>query len=346
MNIAIQPILIRGGRIIDPASATEEIADLLLSEGKILATGKNLATPDGAMTIDASGLLVSPGFVDLHCHLREPGFEDKESIASGTMAAAIGGVTTVCAMPNTNPAMDNATTVDFVRRKAAAEAAVRVLPIGCVTKSSAGLELAEMGEMAEAGVIGFSDDGHPVANDNLMRQAITYASAFDLPVIDHCEVPELAVDGLINEGWVATRLGVPGMPSAAEEQMAARDISLAEVTGGWVLLAHVSTAKTVEMVRQAKERGVKITCEVTPHHLTLTEDAVLGQVMSGSQFEPLTPEAYDTYAKVNPPLRTQADVQAMVSALTDGVIDILATDLTIKRKNSPRSKMLHLAYPT
>ena len=326
MTAATREILIRGGRVIDPGSGLDEVADVLLADGSVKAVGKKMAAPDGADIIDAKGLVVAPGFVDLHCHLREPGFEDKETIASGTRAAAAGGFTTVCAMPNTDPPMDNASTIDYVMRKAAAEGAIRVLPIGCVTKSSAGRELAEMAEMADAGAIGFSDDGHPVADDALMRQALTYASAFGLPIIEHCEVPELAAGGQINEGWVATRLGVKGVPAAAEEQMAARDIALAELTGAWVHLAHASTAGTVEMVRRAKERGVRVTGEVTPHHLTLTEDAVLGHLSGGSQFDPLTPDAYNTFAKVNPPLRSQSDVEAMVAALAEGVIDVIATD--------------------
>ena len=321
-----QHLLIKGGRVVDPASGLDGVADVLLSEGAIEAVGKRLAAPDGAEVIDAKGLIVSAGFVDMHCHLREPGFEDKETIASGTAAAAAGGFTTVCAMPNTNPPMDNASTIDYVLRVAAKDGVVRVLPIGCVTKSSAGQELAEMGEMAEAGAIGFSDDGHPVADDNLMRQALTYASAFGLPIIEHCEVPALAAGGQINEGWVATRLGVRGVPAAAEEQMAARDIALAELTGGWVHLAHASTSGTVDLVRRAKERGVRVTAEVTPHHLTLTEEAVLGTLEGGSAFDPLTPFAYNTFAKVNPPLRARADVDAMVAALKDGVIDAIATD--------------------
>ena len=326
MMAATGQVLIKGGRVIDPGSGLDEVADVLLAGGSVKAVGKNITAPDRAEVLKVRGLIVTPGFVDLHCHLREPGFEDKETIASGTRAAAAGGFTTVCAMPNTDPPMDNASTIDYVMRKAAAEGAIRVLPIGCVTKASAGKELAEMAEMAEAGAIGFSDDGHPVADGALMRQALTYASAFGLPIIEHCEVPELAAGGQINEGWIATRLGVKGVPSAAEEQMVARDIALAELTGGWVHIAHASTAGTADMVRRAKERGVKVTAEVTPHHLTLTEDAVLGNLNGGTQFDPLTPDAYNTFAKVNPPLRSQADVEAMIAALAEGVIDAIATD--------------------
>ena len=318
--------MIKGGRVIDPGAGLDSVADVLLSGNTVEAVGKGLTAPKRAEVLKAKGLIVTPGLVDLHCHLREPGFEDKETIRTGTRAAAAGGFTTVCAMPNTNPPMDNASTIDFVMQKAAAEGAVRVLPIGSVTKGSAGRELAEMAEMADAGAIGFSDDGHPVADGALMRQALTYASAFGLPIIEHCEVPELAAGGQINEGWIATRLGVKGVPAAAEEQMAARDIALAELTGCWVHLAHASTAGTADMVRRAKERGVRVTAEVTPHHLTLTEEAVLGHVNGGTAFDPLTPDAYNTFAKVNPPLRARADVEAMVAALAEGVIDIIATD--------------------
>lgn len=326
MTSATGQVLIKGGRVIDPGSGLDEIADVLLTGDAVEAVSKKLTTPDGAEVIKARGLVVTPGFVDLHCHLREPGFEDKETIRTGTRAAAAGGFTTVCAMPNTNPPMDNASTIDFVLSKAAAESAIRVLPIGSVTKGSAGRELAEMAEMADAGAIGFSDDGHPVADGALMRHALTYASALGLPIIEHCEVPELAAGGQINEGWIATRLGVKGVPAAAEEQMAARDIALAELTGGWVHLAHASTTGTADMVRRAKERGVRVTAEVTPHHLTLTEEAVLGYLNRGTLFEPLTADAYNTFAKVNPPLRSPADVAAMVAALAEGVIDVIATD--------------------
>ena len=319
-------ILIRGGRVIDPGSGIDDIADVLVAGDTVEQVGKDLPAADENENLDATGMVVSPGFIDMHCHLREPGFEDKETIASGTAAAAAGGFTTVCAMPNTDPPMDNAATIDFVVRKAAEEGAVRVLPIGCVTKGSGGDELADMVEMAEAGAIGFSDDGHPVADDHLMRQALAYASALGRPVIEHCEQLALTAGGHINEGWIATRLGVRGIPSVAEEQMAARDIALAELTGGWVHIAHISTTGTADLVRRAKERGIRVTAEVTPHHLTLTEHAVLGHPRGGSPFDPLTPHAYNTHAKVNPPLRTDEDVQSMVDALAEGVIDVIATD--------------------
>ena len=321
-----QPILIKGGRVIDPASSHDAKADVLIKNGTIASVAKTIAVPDGARVIDASNLVVAPGFIDLHTHLREPGFEDKETVATGTRAAAKGGFTTLCAMPNTKPPADNPATIDYVLRKAREEGVVRVLPIGCVTKASAGKELAEMGELAQAGAVAFSDDGNPVSDDNLMRQALAYASAFDLPISNHCEVDELFQGGVMNEGWVATRLGLRGVPNSAEEVMVARDISLAALTGGRIHLAHISTAGTVELVRRAKEQGISVTCEVTPHHLTITEQAVLGRLDDNGAFDPLDIDSYNTYAKVNPPLRTRKDVDAVVQGLKDGIIDIIATD--------------------
>jgi dihydroorotase len=323
----MRPVLISGGRVLDPSQRIDRVADLLLEGGTVTGISDKISPPDGAQVIDAAGMIVCPGFIDLHCHLREPGFEYKETIASGTRAAAKGGFTTVCAMPNTQPTMDTRATVDYVIHKAKTEGAVRVLPIGCVTKGSAGQELAEMGELAEAGCIGFSDDGRPVADSNIMRQALTYSTALGLPIINHCETPELFRDGAMNEGWVSNRLGIQGAPNSAEETMVARDISLAEMVGGRAHLAHVSTRGTLELVRRAKESGIAVTCEVTPHHLTLTDEAVMGRSNGDGQAAgPLTLSAYDTYAKVNPPLRTRQDVEAMVSGLRDGVIDFVATD--------------------
>ena len=320
----MKPLLIRAGRIIDPSRGVDLVGDLLMEDGVVKASGGTIVPPDGAHVLDATGMVVCPGFVDLHCHLREPGFEYKETIATGTAAAARGGFTTVCAMPNTEPTMDTRATVDFVLEKARQEGTVRVLPIGCVTKGSKGKELAEMGELAQAGAIGFSDDGHPVADPNVMRQALSYGKAQGLPIINHCEVPELSNGGSMNEGWVSNHLGVKGVPASAESVMVARDISLAELTGGRLHLAHVSTAETVDLVRRAKDKGIDVTSEVTPHHLTLSDEAVLGH--HNGRFEPLTAAAYDTHAKVNPPLRSRSDVEAMVQALREGVIDFVATD--------------------
>lgn len=322
-----QQTLIKGGRLIDPSQGVDRIADLLLADGVVIASAPHIDPPEHAQIIDAAGLIVAPGFIDLHCHLREPGFEDKETIATGALAAARGGFTTICAMPNTNPTMDTSATLEYVLRKARDEGVARVLPIGCVTKRSAGGELAEMGELAESGAIGFSDDGNPVADSNIMRQALSYASALDLPIINHCEEPALFHGGAMNEGWVSNRLGVKGIPNSAEDIMVARDIALAELTGGRYHVAHISAASAIEHVRLAKERGTAaVTCEVTPHHLTLTDEAALGDAGVNGAYAPLTPAAYDTFAKVNPPLRVQADVDAMIAGLRDGVIDIIATD--------------------
>ncbi len=315
-------ILIRGGRIIDPARGVDMIGDVLIRDGRIAAAGERVdgAGAAGAHVIDAKGLVVCPGLVDIHCHLRDPGFEYKETIETGTRAAARGGFTTVCCMPNTNPPADSRATVEYIQRTAAATASVRVLPIGCVSKGRQGKEMAELGDLAAAGVVAFSDDGSPVADAALMRRTLEYCRALDLPVSDHCEEPALAHDGVMHEGWVAARLGLRGQPAAAEEAMVARDIALAELTGSRVHIAHVSTAGSVELVLRAKARGVPVTAEVTPHHLTLTHEIVMSS--------PSLPNglAYDTNAKVMPPLRTADDVAACVEGLRDGTIDAIATD--------------------
>ena len=253
----VTPVLIQGGRVIDPEQGIDGPADVLLEGGTVSAVGSNLAAVEGAKVLDASGRIVCPGFVDVHCHLREPGFEYKETIATGTLAAARGGFTTVCAMPNTNPPLDTRAAIEFVLDRAAKEGAVRVLTIGCITAGGKGAELAEMAELAEAGAIGFSDDGMPVSDSNLMRQALSYSSALDLPIINHCEVHELSKGGSINEGWVSNRLGIKGVPGSAEDVMVARDIALAELTGGRLHVAHVSTVQSLEHVARAKERGLK-----------------------------------------------------------------------------------------
>jgi dihydroorotase len=319
-------ILITGGRVIDPGQKVDRTANLLIDEGVVKGLGGRVTSRGDAQVFDATGLVVCPGFIDLHCHLREPGFEYKETIATGTRAAARGGFTTVCAMPNTNPVIDSRAVVDFILRKGREEGAVRVLAIGSVTKGSRGAELSEMGELSDAGVVGFSDDGLPVRDANVMRQALSYSSSFGLPIINHCEVAELSRNGLANEGWVSSLMGVQGIPSSAEEIMVARDIALAELTGGRLHIAHASTAGTVELVRQAKRRGLRnVTCEVTPHHLTLSDEALLGRD-GRADFERLTPNAYDSNAKVAPPLRSRRDVEAMVDGIADGTIDLIATD--------------------
>ena len=309
----MKPLLIQGGRIIDPAQGIDETGSLLITEGKISWLGEGeIALPRMAYAvINAQGLVVCPGLIDLHCHLREPGFEEKETIATGTMAAARGGFTTICCMPNTNPPLDNQAVIDYVKSKAMAEGAVRVLPIGCISKGRKGKELAEMGELASAGAIAYSDDGQPVMNSSLMRHALDYSRAFDLPVIDHCEDTVLVDGGQMNEGIVSTRLGLRGMPAEAEEIMVARDLALARLTGARLHIAHVTTEGSVELIRRAKDKGIRVTAEVTPHHLTLTEEMVVG---------------YNNNAKVNPPLRTKKDIQALIRGLKENVIDIIATD--------------------
>ena len=316
---------ITGGRILDPSQDLDFVGDLLFVDGRIAAVDRSIDPPEGAEIVDATDLVVSPGFIDLHSHLREPGFEYKETIATGTRAAAKGGFTTICAMPNTEPAMHTRATVEYVLEKARVEGAVRVLPIGCVTKGSAGRELAEMAELAEAGCIGFSDDGQPVADSNIMRQALSYASGLGLPIINHCETPDLFSGGHMNEGWVSNRLGIHGAPNSAEETMVARDIMLADLTGGHVHLAHISTPGTMALVRRGKDQGIRVTCEVTPHHLTLTDESVMGGP-GGLPFEALGTTAYDTDAKVNPPLRARLDMEMMAAGLVDGTIDVIATD--------------------
>ncbi len=318
-------LTVHGGRVLDPANGFDAIADVVVREGVVAEVAKAGGKASGE-TIDASGLVVCPGFVDVHAHLREPGFEHKETIETGTLAAARGGFTTICAMPNTEPATDSAGAVEFILRTAAAKGVVRVLPIGCVTKGRAGHELAELSELAEAGVVAFSDDGAPFADAALMRRALEYAGMLNTPVIDHAEEPALAAGGVMHEGWVSTRLGLRGVPAAAEESAVGRDIALAETTGARVHLAHVSTAGSVELVRVAKARGVPVTAEVTPHHLTLTHEAVLTGPSAQRACREGGPLAYDTNAKVNPPLRTPEDVAACVTGLLDGTIDCIATD--------------------
>jgi dihydroorotase len=311
-------LVIQGGRVLDPANRLDLAAgSVLIEDGRIAHVGKNV-TAEGVRTIDARGLVVAPGFVDLHTHLRDPGLEYKETIATGTLAAARGGFTTVCCMPNTEPALDSRASIEYVLRRAAEEGVVRVLPIGCVTKGRAGKILAELGELADAGCIGFSDDGSPVGDAAIMRRALEYANGFDRPVIDHCEDPQLA-GGVMHEGYVSSRLGLKGIPAASEEGMVARDLALARQTGAHMHIAHLSTAGSVELVRQAKAEGVRVTTEVTPHHLALTHERVM--------YRPgLDTLAYDANAKMYPPLRRSEDVAACIEGLRDGTIDAVATD--------------------
>ena len=307
----MKPLLIQGGRIIDPGRGIDEAGDLLIIGVKIARLGRGEPALPQYDTLNAGGMVVCPGFIDLHCHLRQPGFEEKETIASGSRAAARGGFTTVCCMPNTSPPLDNQSTIDYVKLVASSEGIVRVLPIGCVTSERKGKELVDMEEMAEAGVVGFSDDGSPVATSRLMRRALDYSFSSGLPIIDHCEDTTLSKGGLMNEGALSNRLGLPGIPAAAEEIIVARDLLLAQLTGGWLHIAHVSSEGSVELIRRAKEKGIRVTAEVTPHHLTLTEEKIIG---------------YDASAKVNPPLRTRRDIKALLEGLKENVIDIIATD--------------------
>lgn len=304
-------LLLRRGRVLDPSTGRDEVADLLIRSGVIESIGRGLGAPDDAEILDCDGAIVSPGFVDVHCHLREPGREDVETIASGARAAAAGGFTTVCAMPNTEPVTDNQAAVGFIIRQGLSAAAARVFPIGAISVGQRGEALAEFGEMVGAGAVAVSDDGKPVASAHLMRTALEYAQTFEIPVIDHCEEPTLAHGGSMNEGLMSARLGLKGIPAEAEEIMVARDILLARRTGGHVHLAHMSTKGSVELIRWGKAQGIRVTAEVTPHHLTLTESSVDG---------------YNTHAKMNPPLRTDADVEALREAVRDGTIDVIATD--------------------
>ena len=311
---------IRGGRILDPGRGVDVEGDVLIREGRIAAVGPDVAA-EAERIVDARGLIVCPGLVDIHCHLREPGFEHKETIETGTRAAARGGFTTVCCMANTEPPIDSRASVEYILRTAGSQGVVRVLPIGCISRGRQGKELAEMGDLAEAGAVGFSDDGSPLADASLMRHALEYASAFDLAVIEHCEDLSLSHEGVMHEGWVSNRLGLRGIPAAAEDAAVARNIGLAEFAGAHLHVAHVSTRESVELIRRAKERGVHVTAEVMPHHLTLTDEAVML-----SAAESPGGLAYDTNAKVNPPLRPRADVDACIEGLADGTIDAIATD--------------------
>ncbi len=304
-------LLIRNGTIIDPSQAMELTGDVLVSDGRIQQVGKALVA-NGAEIFDATGLVVAPGFIDLHVHLREPGFEYKETILSGARAALAGGFTAVCCMPNTDPVNDNSSVTSFILERAAAAGQARVYPIGAITHGSKGERLAEIGEMKMAGIVAISDDGKAVGDSNLMRRAMEYASDFDLAVVDHCQ-DCCATGGVMHEGEYSALLGLKGMPGAAEDLHVTRDIVLAEVTGARVHIAHISTARSVNLVREAKRRGLKLSCEVTPHHLTLTDAEV-------------SRRGYDTNTKMAPPLRPQSDVDAVIEGLRDGTIDAIATD--------------------
>jgi dihydroorotase len=312
-------LIIRGGRVLDPGSDLDGQLNVVIENGRIQVLGENVAAPH-AQILNAEGLIVAPGFVDLHAHLRDPGQEYKETIPSGTEAAARGGFTTICCMPNTDPPIDTRATVEYVLRTASS-AKARVLPIGCVTKGRAGQDLAELADLAEAGCVAFSDDGSPVRDAAVLRHALEYAQLSGRAVIDHCEDVALSRDGVMHEGWVSTRLGLAGQPAMAEEALVARDIAVAAEVGAPIHIAHISTAGAIDHVRRAKRRGVPVTAEVTPHHLSLTHEAIAGPP-NGSE----TSLRYDTNAKVNPPLRTVEDVAACIEGLGDGTIDAVATD--------------------
>jgi dihydroorotase len=312
---------IAGGRILDPARAVDEVGDLVVRDGVVAGiVGRDLDAPTGGETFDARGLIVAPGFVDLHAHLRTPGQEHKETIATGTRSAARGGFTTVCCMANTTPPVDNRGLVEFVRSVAAAEGVIRVLPLGAMTLGLAGKELTEMGELAEAGVVAYSDDGIPVASSRIMRHALEYSRAFDRPIMPHCDDPELMQGASMNDGPVAAKLGLRGMPAAGEEAMVARDIALAELTGGRLHVCHVSTLGAVDAIRRGKARGIRVSGEATPHHLSITEEWVAGVRWEGRG------QPYDTNTKMNPPLRSERDRRALIAALKDGTLDSIGTD--------------------
>jgi len=305
----MKTILIRGGRVIDPASGLDEVTDVLTEGPRIARVGR--VTRKADEVIEAEGLVVTPGLIDMHVHLREPGKQEEETIASGSAAAVAGGFTTVACMPNTEPTVDNEASAEFVFLQAERAGLVNIYPVGCITKGQQGKVLAEIGQLSRAGAVAFSDDGECVTDSGLMRQALEYAKMFDKPIIDHCEDRNLSQDGVMNEGHFSLVLGLPGIPAASEEVMVGRDLILAEVTKGHLHVAHVSCKGSVELIRQAKARGVNVTAEVTPHHLALTDECVI---------------SFDPKYKMNPPLRSAEDVEALRRGLADGTIDCIVSD--------------------
>ncbi|PKM94387.1 MAG: dihydroorotase [Firmicutes bacterium HGW-Firmicutes-1] len=303
-------LLIKNGRMINPATKKDQVQDLVVEDGIIIEIGDKINLKD-AEIINANNCWVVPGLIDVHVHLREPGYEYKETIETGSMSAAKGGFTTICPMPNTNPVVDNEILVEYIKLKAEKQAVVNVLPVGAITKGQKGEELANIGKMKEAGICAISEDGRSVLNAGLLKKAMIYSKMFDLPILSHCEDDSLAGSGCMNAGDTATILGLKGIPDESEEIIVARDILLAEKTGVKLHICHVSTAGSVEIIKRAKERNISVTAEVTPHHFTLTEEAVMG---------------FDSNTKMNPPLRTKKDVEIMKIALKDGTIDIIATD--------------------
>ncbi len=303
-------LLIRNGRVIDPASATDKQADILIQDGVIRAVGTALAAP-GAESFDATGLIVAPGFIDMHVHLREPGIEHAETIETGARAAAAGGFTSICCMPNTLPVNDSATVTSYIIERARKLAITNVFPIGAITKNSAGEELSAIGSMKAAGIVAISDDGRPVMNARVMRRAMEFARSFDLPVIDHCEDLNLSAGGDMNEGFESVRLGLRGIPASSEDVMVARDILLAELTGARFHVAHISTRNAMAMVAYARQRGLPVTCEATPHHFALTDRHM---------------RPYDSNYKMKPPLRTACDAGALIDGIVSGAVNAIATD--------------------
>jgi len=307
----VRSILLQGGRVVDPGQRRDEALDVLLVDGQVAQVGTGIGSPDDALVLDCSGRVVLPGLVDLHVHLREPGAEHKETIATGARAAAAGGFTSICAMPNTDPVIDSPATVGFVAAAGRQAGFSRVYPVGAISLGQKGERLTEIGELVEAGAVAITDDGSPVMDSGLMRRALQYALAFDIPVADHPEDLGLSRNGVMNEGLVSARLGLAGKPNASEDVHIARDLLVAELTGGHIHLQHISTRLGVDMIRRAKARGVRVTAEAAPHHLLLTDEAVDG---------------YRTDAKMNPPLRAEADRQAVEDGFLDGTLDTLATD--------------------
>jgi dihydroorotase len=304
-------LLIKGGRVIDPSQGIDDNLDVVVENGKVKEIGKGLSAPAGAETVDASGKFVVPGLIDMHVHLRDPGLEYKEDIVSGTRAAVAGGFTSLACMPNTKPAIDNEAVASYIITKAKTKGFCNVFPVGTITQGMGGDRLSEMGELKEAGCVAVSDDGKPVSSSELMRRALEYANGMGILVISHAEELGLVGEGVMNEGFTSTELGLKGIPRVAEDIATAREIMLAEYVGAPVHIAHVSTAGSVRIIREAKARGVRVTCETAPHYFTLTDDAVRG---------------YNTNAKMNPPLREETDLAAIKQGLKDGAIDCIATD--------------------
>jgi dihydroorotase len=321
-KLALPTIRIAGGRIIDPSQERDEIGDLWISRGHILPPGAGYE--EAEIVIDAAGLIVCPGLIDIHVHLREPGNEEDETIASGATAALAGGVTSVACMPNTVPPIDSQAAAEFVVLQGQRARQANVYPVGAVSKGRKGEELAALGQLVAGGAVAFTDDGAPVASAALMRRALEYSKMFERVIMQHCQVPELTVGGVMHEGFESTRLGLSGMPAAAEDIMVARDIRLAEITGGRLHIQHISTARSVELVREGKRRGVKVTAEACPHHFTLTDERL---------------RTFDSNYKMNPPLRGWSDVEAVIGGLKDGTIEIIATD---HAPHAPEKKMREL----